>query len=76
MILDSTGGCHSGRRWNTSLACSFLQALQSYCVQSEGVKNKSKGLQETGLLATAAVDTLLRPLAREPGVHFNKISLL
>ncbi len=27
------------------------QAVQSCCVQSEGVKNKSKGLQETGLLA-------------------------
>ncbi len=29
-----------------------MQAVQSVRVQSEGVKNESKGLQETGLLAS------------------------
>ncbi len=53
--------CYHSR--NTWLACSYLpfsdgrgrrapQAVQSYRVQSEGVKNESKGLQETGLPAT------------------------
>ncbi len=49
------------RSRNTWLACSYLpfsdgrgrRAVQSCRVQSEGVKNESKGLQETGLPAIA-----------------------
>ncbi len=51
---------------NTWLACSYYhflmdaagdpQAVQSCHVQSEGVKNESKGLQETGLPARSDPD--------------------
>ena len=48
---------------NTWLTCSFLpfsdghgrRAVQSCRVQSEGVKNESKGLQETGLPASGRI---------------------
>ncbi len=49
---------------NTWLACSYLpfsdgQAVQSCRVQSEDVKNESKGLQETGLPANPLTNRLL-----------------
>ncbi len=58
MVIPQANFKTRGSR-NTWLACSYLpfsdgrgrQAVQSCRVQSEGVKNESKGLQETGLPA-------------------------
>ncbi len=65
--------CESCR--NTWLACSYLpfsdergrQAVQSCRDQSEGVKNETKGLQETGIPATVRVSSISQHWSTDPG---------
>ncbi len=70
---------------NTWLACSFLpfsdgrgrrQAVQSCCVQSEGVKNESKELQETGLPATVAPTPVTKCTQPSQETFYITISVL